>query len=1599
MVLNNCFDVWKLHLNTFAFDALVCLEDLPVDVHNHKIAYDLNFGPVDKNELHKIVFKIKNVSNSVYKFQFGQIRELTFSPCVGHLYEGSEKTVIAAFRTKRHIDMKQKEILLTITEIKYHPRHIFPLPWDDRQNTNIAVFKTPTSDTDCSETPCVENAIYESNEPPYDEVDKPSFIQLLVNAQCDYANYFCETQELSFQQTYVHTMLTKTITVENRSGVNLEINWTITDYLDAKNVPSAPRPSLFEKMQISESEMPAVKSVEDLKIFSVEPVSYIIPPRTKYEFSVHHTPVEEEVREYYLRANMKNLDPSTNDLVVALRGESKSFPYHMCSVFMKDYEASEHRFKTYCGLPEGVETKVLDFLSLGVGSECNRSLFVTNATFHPFSFVWRNIKMDHEEPSFFHCEFNKGLISPRKATRTNFVFIPQNRGQFTDYFLFEPDDPYMPRYSLLLQGLCREPKVYFECASLALGATLLNDLVQKEVILTNDEDIKIHFSFKKNSLFSDNQQILSISPMSGLMEAKSRNILRLTVRPTKEAETIFTPKCIVQYMSEPLQFNLLMNVIHVSSKFVYFGRELSQIEVKPNVPLTINLGVIVQHKREEIKFELSNTSTIGLYYSWSIEDKQLRAKIQFSRREGYLRSSEKIAFKASLLAVRKCILKNITLKLKILYGPTYVLKVEASTQKPKFTFSYLKYDFGKCLIQDEPTHFYHAPLDFKNNNEWPVVLEYGKNCIPEFLVDFKSAVVSPEECKRIEIYFSPLKKGVYETALNFFVDSKRVIIRLLGEGVPLALEVLSLTDKFLDFGKVRVGKSVQKSIKVLNSGECTVDVIFALPSKLPHNRKGIETKVGEFCIEPAKIASIQEEAQPEQKTANKNKGKPGDKDDTRSTYSKDQRSMKINSKEKLTKDLPRRRQSDKVSRVISLKSLEKMHTDSEMQIMQSKEQLNKFLVETLEIYPKKMVRLPPNKTADVVVKFKPTETKEKFQSNIFFQVQNYREPIVTIMGSVVDASFALNKDVINFGNVVVGYASEETIILMNEGYIGGKFRWYLEKNSSYVSFIGGDGYSPPNSKVTTTIIFKPGHVQCVFKFKAYCQIDKYQKRLELILTGGSMNLPPPFDTLQFSAAVREEGYQKIEFKNETKDIWNTEPVFTGNYFSGAKILNVPKESSVTYQVVYSPMKLIPSQHKGTVFFPLPNGMGRLYALEGTVLPPNPIAEISREICCKTYHSEVLKVENWLGLRQQFKVLTEVLDGNTTRMIYKITSNDNLEVPPFGKRDFKWTVYVVNEGRLTFKITFLNEKTKEFLYYVVSLKITPLEVTIDNIEFVTCVRVPAVKKIIVQNPLPEAVDFNVSSSSPYVIVNSSFIALPYEKYDLSVKYLPVKVESSNAVLTISNPAVGNYTYNLILEAQEPNSEPEVRFQTQFGQNVMKTVPLPRLLQNMEVVPQIVDNTSFEVVKVYTQSEKPYMEVLFFPSDIGITRAVLEASSFVGDYTFPLVGESVNPEPQGPLTLLLGESITIDINNPFDDTKTFQFSVDNNVFHVKPSEETIRGKKSAKITVSVPGKRLSRPRSGTSMSDLLRVGKFTGKLTVLCENGFKWIYYLQCQAGNK
>lgn len=109
--------------------------------------------------------------------------------------------------------------------------------------------------------------------------------------------------------------------------------------------------------------------------------------------------------------------------------------------------------------------------------------------------------------------------------------------------------------------------------------------------------------------------------------------------------------------------------------------------------------------------------------------------------------------------------------------------------------------------------------------------------------------------------------------------------------------------------------------------------------------------------------------------------------------------------------------------------------------------------------------------------------------------------------------------------------------------------------------------------------------------------------LTLTLTGACVACAPVADPVTFRCCVRNSTTNSVCVRNDTSAAWTLRPVIQNDFFSGPDILTVPHGSSATYTVTYHPLTMTPpegSPHTGSVFFPIPDGSGLLYALHGTV---------------------------------------------------------------------------------------------------------------------------------------------------------------------------------------------------------------------------------------------------------------------------------------------------------------------------------------------------------------------------------------------------------------
>lgn len=100
--------------------------------------------------------------------------------------------------------------------------------------------------------------------------------------------------------------------------------------------------------------------------------------------------------------------------------------------------------------------------------------------------------------------------------------------------------------------------------------------------------------------------------------------------------------------------------------------------------------------------------------------------------------------------------------------------------------------------------------------------------------------------------------------------------------------------------------------------------------------------------------------------------------------------------------------------------------------------MERLINESIEITPKKFIKILPNSTNSFSISFSPKEKMVSFTRKIFYQVQDLIEPLCLIKGSCIAADYYLDRQRLTFGTVVRGCSNARKFTLFNTGDIGGR---------------------------------------------------------------------------------------------------------------------------------------------------------------------------------------------------------------------------------------------------------------------------------------------------------------------------------------------------------------------------------------------------------------------------------------------------------------------------------------------------------------------------------------------------------------------------------
>ncbi|KAL8194575.1 UNVERIFIED_CONTAM: hypothetical protein K2H54_025175 [Gekko kuhli] len=634
-------------------------------------------------------------------------------------------------------------------------------------------------------------------------------------------------------------------------------------------------------------------------------------------------------------------------------------------------------------------------------------------------------------------------------------------------------------------------------------------------------------------------------------------------------------------------------------------------------------------------------------------------------------------------------------------------------------------------------------------------------------------------------------------------------------------------------------------------------------------------------------------------------------------------------------------------------------------------------------------------TCRVEVTFSPKSRVLQFTEEVLLECHGTLQSLFVVQGCCQGIEVSLDQNHVPFGAVVQRSQASRRIMIQNTGDIGVGFKWDAKRFKPDFSIKPVEGYISPGMDVSFEVTFHPCELsQDICYENLHCHIQGTEP-LKLTLSGCCVGVPPVKEVVNFQCQVRAKSTQTIMLSNRTNQAWTLRPIIEGEQWKGPEFIRVEAhQQNKAYEITYRPLTMNAEGKKdqGSVFFPLPDGTGLLYLLQGTTEAPKSSGNILREVPCKTSYTELFPISNWLNKPQRFRVSVDMIRPDRLEVTTTLKTLDYIDVPASSKKDHKLTFFSYKEGMFCAKVTFRNEVTQEYLFYLVTFRAIPCG-PLGTMELSASVRQSASSSLKVENPLQYPVAFNTDCKVPDISLPPQIIVPAQSEGTLTFEFQPMRPGETSGRLTLNSNELGSFQYDLILKATPARPEKALYFCTMLGssQNIItKFINYTR--QKTEYSTKI-DSPDFHADKVINAAAgsqtgtEVHVEVTFEPCQLGETRGTLVLSSTTGgDYVIPLFGTSVPPKPQGPFQIRAGSSTTIIFKNVFLQPMSFTYAVENPAFTVK-APENIRSKKTATIIVSFDG----HPSSTKA--------PVTSKLVVSCPrvtgvgSGISWVYYLK------
>jgi hydrocephalus-inducing protein len=520
--------------------------------------------------------------------------------------------------------------------------------------------------------------------------------------------------------------------------------------------------------------------------------------------------------------------------------------------------------------------------------------------------------------------------------------------------------------------------------------------------------------------------------------------------------------------------------------------------------------------------------------------------------------------------------------------------------------------------------------------------------------------------------------------------------------------------------------------------------------------------------------------------------------------------------------------------------------------------VNSFQKCGISFTPDGDITLKPREVLPVEVRFNPKTRLPNFNLDILLEVPpNEPRKLISLHGVSHGIELKLMDEVVAFGSVVKGSRLTKTLQLSNFGDVKAQFKWDSKLYKPNFTITPESGYINPNSNLDLEVTFHPSVADPDIRYSKVPCIIKGGDQLELSLMGKSVELDTTnTEELNFTTKVRKTTQQSVTVQNTEDREWTINPTISSEgeaakgYFVGKSTLVVPARGSAQYEIQYNP-KMMSSRpvkikkkegepevetteietHKGSLFFPLPNGTALLYRLVGTATEPDTEKEIAETVQAKKAKSIIIPVNNWLKTAQRFLVTWEI-DGDKDPSLF-IRGANAVDVGGLSNKDYKLNFLCLRAGTYKFHVTFKSQQTGEYLYF--SVQVTASEPALaGTIELTSTVRESVSSIINIENPTSK--DITIASTefvcdNEYIQITPAKLMIPAKsEKGFEVHYRPlIAKDTEKSDLTLNNSILGVFKYKLHLKGLAPSSQRSMAFKCALGADVVQVFKFTHFLK--------------------------------------------------------------------------------------------------------------------------------------------------------------------------